>query len=210
LRGLLAESAVIFTSVLAALWADAMWQNRADRGLEQYYLRALHAEMVVALQELDADQSRREAQLMALDSLSGRLGRLGTPPADLALWVDGIAGEFFYAPPETVINEISETGRLQLFEDAQLRAAIMTYRRARTRLAGQEETGATLWQDALFPHLLANAPRTLRGEADTKSVGQMLALLHLLGKDVDVVISQRPARQHAVNRRRRGRGTAAV
>jgi hypothetical protein len=52
--------------------------------------------------------------------------------------------------------------------------------------------------------------RLLDPTNSTKSVGQMLALLHLLGKDVDVVISQRPARQHAVNRRRRGRGTAAV
>ena len=41
----------------------------------------------------------------------------------------------------------------------------------------------------------------------TKSVGQMLALLHLLGKDVDVVISQR---KQVAKRRRRGRGTAAV
>jgi len=44
----------------------------------------------------------------------------------------------------------------------------------------------------------------------TKSVGQMLALLHLLGKDVDVVISQRPGAKHTAKRRRRGRGTAAV
>ncbi|MDA1349530.1 MAG: hypothetical protein O3A47_11810 [Chloroflexi bacterium] len=53
--------------------------------------------------------------------------------------------------------------------------------------------------------------RLLDPTNSTKSVGQMLALLHhLLGKDVDVVISQRAAPKRAAKRRRRGRGTAAV
>ena len=43
-----------------------------------------------------------------------------------------------------------------------------------------------------------------------KSVGQMLALLHLLGQDVDVVISPRLKRKDLPKRRRRGRGRAAV
>jgi len=43
-----------------------------------------------------------------------------------------------------------------------------------------------------------------------KSVGQMLALLHLLGREVDVVISPRSDREGTVKRRRRGRGKAAV
>ena len=34
--------------------------------------------------------------------------------------------------------------------------------------------GATLWQDALFPHLLANAPRTLRSEADVAEANNLL------------------------------------
>ena len=43
-----------------------------------------------------------------------------------------------------------------------------------------------------------------------KSVGQMLALLHLLGRDVDVVISPRRSHPSTAKRRRGGRGKAAV
>lgn len=46
--------------------------------------------------------------------------------------------------------------------------------------------------------------RLLDPANSTKSLGQMLALLHLLGKDVDIVISQQSAREPAVKRRRRG------
>lgn len=49
--------------------------------------------------------------------------------------------------------------------------------------------------------------RLLDPTNSTKSVGQMLALLHLLGRDVDVVVSPRPepksGRQRARQRRRR-------
>jgi hypothetical protein len=173
-RGLLAESAVIFASVLAALWADALWQDRSDRRLEQYYLQALRAEMEVALEELDVDQRRRAAQLVALDSLIDQLGRLGTAPEDVTRWVDDVGGEFVYSPPETVMNEISETGRLQLFESAELRTAIMRYRRARARLAGQEEMSAALGRGAYVPHVLARAPRTLRGEANAREADNLL------------------------------------
>ncbi len=43
-----------------------------------------------------------------------------------------------------------------------------------------------------------------------KSVGQMLALLHLLGRDVDVVVSPQRSWPERVKRRRRGRGKTAV
>jgi hypothetical protein len=42
----------------------------------------------------------------------------------------------------------------------------------------------------------------------SKSVGQMLALLHLLGRDVDVVISPRGKTKVPTRRRRKARGTA--
>lgn len=46
--------------------------------------------------------------------------------------------------------------------------------------------------------------RLLDSTNTTKSVGQMLALLHLLGQEVDVVISPRPIRKGARRPKRRG------
>lgn len=52
--------------------------------------------------------------------------------------------------------------------------------------------------------------RLLDSTNSTKSVGQMLALLHLLGQDVDVVISPRKKQPDAPKRSRRKTGRAAV
>jgi len=196
LRGLLAESAVIFASVLAALWADAVWQNRADRRLERYYLDALSAEMLVALEELDSDQSRREGQISALDSLTQQFAQLGAPAEDVARWVDAIIPNFFYVPPETVINEISETGRLELFKNARLRSAVMSYRRTRTRLAAQEAMAEELQQNHLVPYLLDRAPRAARGEA---SVGEANSLM--ADEKFRTLIEMRQWRATSTNRR---------
>ena len=48
--------------------------------------------------------------------------------------------------------------------------------------------------------------RLLDSTYSKKSVGQMLALLHLLGRDVDVVVSPQRNRPEQIKRRRRGRG----
>ena len=50
----------------------------------------------------------------------------------------------------------------------------MRYRRARTRLAGQEEMSAALGRGAYGPHVLARAPRTLRGEVDAREAADLL------------------------------------
>jgi len=50
--------------------------------------------------------------------------------------------------------------------------------------------------------------RLLDSTNTSKSVGQMLALLHLLGRDVDVVISPRRKAEAVPRRRRNTRGTA--
>jgi hypothetical protein len=52
--------------------------------------------------------------------------------------------------------------------------------------------------------------RLLDPTNQSKSVGQMLALLHLLGRDVDVVISPRKGRGPASTPRRRTKRKAAV
>ena len=52
--------------------------------------------------------------------------------------------------------------------------------------------------------------RLLDSTYSKKSVGQMLALLHLLGRDVDVVVSPQRSRSQRAKRQRRGRGKAAV
>ncbi len=52
--------------------------------------------------------------------------------------------------------------------------------------------------------------RLLDSTYSKKSVGQMLALLHLLGRDVDVVVSPQRSWPERVKRRRRGRGKTAV
>ena len=50
--------------------------------------------------------------------------------------------------------------------------------------------------------------RLLDSTNTSKSVGQMLALLHLLGRDVDVVVSPRPESKARPRRERTRRGTA--
>lgn len=52
--------------------------------------------------------------------------------------------------------------------------------------------------------------RLLDSTYSKKSVGQMLALLHLLGRDVDVVVSPQRNRPEQIKRRRSRRGKAAI
>ena len=50
--------------------------------------------------------------------------------------------------------------------------------------------------------------RLLDSTNTSKSVGQMLALLHLLGREVDVVVSPRPSSKARPRRKRTKRGAA--
>ena len=50
--------------------------------------------------------------------------------------------------------------------------------------------------------------RLLDSTNTSKSVGQMLALLHLLGRDVDVVVSPRPKSKSRTRRKTARRGAA--
>ncbi len=52
--------------------------------------------------------------------------------------------------------------------------------------------------------------RLLDPTNQSKSVGQMLALLHLLGRDVEVVVSPLTRRGESPKRRRKSKGRAAV
>lgn len=124
---LIAEFVVIFLSVILALLADDWRDYRQDRADERANL-----ELIVADIREDGENLRAYArQLEARDDDAVRFLRLLDDPAAStdSLWVlmRRITRDYNHRPVTSAFDGLREAGRLELIQDAELRARILNY-----------------------------------------------------------------------------------
>ncbi len=128
-KRLYVEAAAIIASILLAFAIDAWWEDRQERVLEQQYLASLKADFQADIEELD--------KAIALAKSRAQLGRLIVSTIDKDR-VEGDPNEFIWAvyssyllnfPSYTraTINDLLNTGNLQLLQNSNLKAAIAEY-----------------------------------------------------------------------------------
>ncbi len=123
------EVAVIAAGALAALAAQAWWQDRQERARERDYLRQLLADT--------RENARRLDEAIAGDSAAGRaLARVvrafaapgALPPSDsLRRWVTGGGFNSDFKPLTGTYAALVGTGDLQLVRTDSLRALLVAY-----------------------------------------------------------------------------------
>lgn len=128
-RGALREFMVIVAGVLAALGAQAWWENRQEREREHAYLVQLFADT--------RENERRLAEAIAEDSVSGLAtartltaleGSGPTPAPDtLVQWISLAGRASDFKPLTGTYRALLGTGDLRLLRNDTLRALLVTY-----------------------------------------------------------------------------------
>lgn len=128
MKWLLAELVVVVGGVFVALLLEGVFEERQDRRDEQLVLRALHEEFVANQTELERQYSNYERRLAAAEVFLD----LGSSAADLpadsveTLWRWYLRGGTF-DPAMGTLDGLLATGRLDLIQDAHLRASLAAW-----------------------------------------------------------------------------------
>jgi hypothetical protein len=156
------EVAVIALGALAALGAQAWWQNRQDRERERDYLRHLLADTRENARRLDAaiaaDSASARAQAHIADAL---YAPAPLPPADtlVQLFAGGNGSAFSASDFQPVLGTytaLMSTGDLRLIRDEPARTRLVAYA---ARLESEREMLRSLWQQAFGD--VGRVPRAL-------------------------------------------------
>jgi hypothetical protein len=160
-RGL-REVAVIALGALAALGAQAWWQDRQDRERERDYLRHLLADTRENARRLDAaiaaDSASARAQADIADAL---YASAPLPPTDtlVRLFAGGNGSAFSASDFQPVLGTyaaLMSTGELRLIRDERARTRLVAYA---ARLESEREMLRYLWQQAFGD--VGRVPRAL-------------------------------------------------
>src|SRR5215213_8487836 len=131
-RRWLREFAVIAAGALAALAAQAWWQNRQDSERERDYLRRLLADTRENAQRIDrliVDDSTSQLTVRRVASFLFDAGPPPPPPDTLVAWfLDGgfFSSSAFYPITDTY-TALLATGDLRLVRDEALRSELVAY-----------------------------------------------------------------------------------
>jgi hypothetical protein len=158
-RTSLREFFVIVAGVLAALGAQAIWEGRQERELEQSYLAQLARDA-----HENADRlASAILQDSAADIAAGKLIRAldldlpGVAPDSIMQWLDRAGSSSEFQPVTGTHRAILETGDLRVVRDERVRAALVSYATSLDRETARIEQlrGATL---DLVPELARALP----------------------------------------------------
>lgn len=125
----LAEFVLIVAGVLAALGADAWWENRQDHERERTYLAQLVADTRGNERRLEEALAQEQMQLEATKAVLGALRSAEPISGDSArAWLTRRA--FYYSDPRLLLGTFEallQTGDLNLLRDDQVRSAVIAY-----------------------------------------------------------------------------------
>ena len=128
-RAALREFAVILAGVLAALLAQAWWQQREEQRRELDYLRQLLAdtrENEVRLDRVIAQDSA--SGVAAGHAMAALVGAVPPPPADtMDAWTSGAVSSADFRPLLGTFRALIGSGDLRLVHNDTLRAALTDY-----------------------------------------------------------------------------------
>jgi hypothetical protein len=128
IKWLLAELIVVVGGVFVALSLEGLFEERQERRDEQLVLQALQQEFVANRTELDRQYANYERRLGAAEVFL----KLGPSAADLptdsaaTLWSWYLRGGTF-DPVMGTLDGLLATGRLDLIQDAELRASLAAW-----------------------------------------------------------------------------------
>ncbi len=133
---------MIVIGILSALFLDAAWEYRSDLATEAEYLQALAVEFEDSRRELAADQEARQRILRRTASLLGALdagGDLSVVQDSAAPWIAALVDYRFFTPAQSVLEDLTASGNLQLVRSDRLRRGILSYVQERDRLQVVED-----------------------------------------------------------------------
>lgn len=120
---------MIVAGVLAALGADAWWENRQEHERERTYLAQIVADTRENERRLDEALAQERMQLEATKAVLGAL-RSTEPVSDdsARAWLSRRA--FYYSDPRLLLGTFEallQTGDINLLRDDQVRSAVIAY-----------------------------------------------------------------------------------
>lgn len=128
-RHALAEFLLIVAGVLAALGADAWWENRQEHERERTYLAQIVADTRENERRLEEVLAQERVQLEATKSVLGALRSAEPISADSArAWLSRRA--FYYSDPRLLLGTFEallQTGDINLLRDDRVRSAVIAY-----------------------------------------------------------------------------------
>jgi len=150
-----AEVVTIVAGILLALGADAGRQYLVDRQSEREILAALRIEFAADVAEITRDQEKRTEKLASIDLLRNvRAGAVAPPPPEV------LAGALlqtlhyrFYTASHPVLDDLLQTGRLELIRSDDLRYALMIFGQRRSRLGVVEQRERDFVADQFEPYV---------------------------------------------------------
>ncbi len=156
---LVGELAVIIVGILAALAADDWWTDRQERAAEFEILEAIDQDVAVTRESVESAIAEMDLALSSLRTLSeGSAGGAAALDDDTlaVLFVDGLWESAILTVQMSAYDEIKNSGRLKLIDDATLRRRLAEYDR---RLALTMALFNDLFQNQQIktdPYLIAN------------------------------------------------------
>jgi hypothetical protein len=158
-RTSLREFLIIVAGVLAALGAQAAWEARQERELEQGYLAQLARDARENADRLEnAIQQDSTAHLAAVSLMRTLEYDIpGVAPDSIMQWLDRAGSSSEFQPVTGTHRAILETGDLRVVRDERVRAALVSYATSLDRETARIEQlrGATL---DLVPELARALP----------------------------------------------------
>jgi len=150
-----AEVVTIVVGILLALGADAGRQYLLDRQSEREILAALRIEFAADVAEITRDQAERTEKLASIDLLRDvRAGAVAPPSPDVL--ADALLKTLdyrFYTASHPVLDDLLQTGRLELIRSDELRYALMIFGQRRSRIGVVEQRERDFVADQFEPYM---------------------------------------------------------
>ena len=128
LRGSLREFVVIVAGVLVALAAQAWWEGRERREVEQDYLEQLRSDALENQERLRSAIVEDSLAGIAADSAMLALtARLDASAGEVVLWIARLGQASDFQPVTGAHRALQETGDLRFIRDDSVRLALTTY-----------------------------------------------------------------------------------
>ena len=187
LRSSLREFVVIVAGVLVALAAQAWWEGRERRDVEQDYLEQLRSDARENLERLRSAIVEDSLGGAAADSaMLAMAGRIDASAGQIALWIARLGQASDFQPVTGAHRALQETGDLRFIRDDSVRHALITYATSLDRETARLEQlrGAVLESVPMLARALPSMRLIFAAGLDTSAVS-----LERLREDPDVSVA---------------------
>ncbi len=158
-RRFLAEGVVIVGSILLAFAIQAWWDSKGEANQSSALIAALSEDFKAADLRLTEVLAAHERAYLSAERLLS-YAEAGGVPADDRAKVDSVFSRLFYSmdkfnPPMGTVETILSSGRLDLFDDAELVRELTRWTSAIDDYKEWEAAGSDHFYSVLYPYLAA-------------------------------------------------------